>query len=683
MDLFTYFNRFTRELVLVLTGVWLLFNIGLANATSGSDAVREKKVNDFYVTSQKQGSEPLIKIPKIFQHAVKYEENQLVITDATKAISYKLRAEAPRYQLTQFTRPVTGNRQGLIFDFGDISGTLYFGLIEVKKSQHPQPVYFKKSTAITNGLAEVNVLQLSGKYDLSGWQQSGQGELGYRVLNDNGEIIFDGQLSFLYQAGLFRQNLSFIATPTVHNITPTSAVLAFETNVISMAEIRLNDRLVTRAGPDRRHEIMLQDLLPATEYHYVVDVADVADISVSGEQGNRMTNQRFSSFKTAPLPGSRQPFVFAYASDSRKGQGGGERDLYGINAYIMKKIMALSQAKDAVFLQFSGDLINGRSNNIDEQKLQYRNWLSSIAPFANQLPVYTTMGNHEGLFFTFEDGSKTGINIDRFPFATDSAEALFSDEFVLPKNGPLSEDGARYDPDLTHPGDFPPYQETVYSYQYDNVAMVVLNSNYLFSRSFKYWFSTREETGSLLGGGGLHGYIMDQQLSWLEQTLDDYQQNKDIDFIFVSQHTPVFPNGGHKSDDMWYYGSNTPRPHIQGKPLTRGIIEQRDRLLKLMDSHSKVFAILTGDEHNYARTLITPETRIHSPGTAPLQNLLSRPIWQINNGAAGAPYYAQETLPWSDNVVTFSMQHALVFIHVNGKSVHLEVLDPDTLSKVE
>ena len=42
------------------------------------------------------------------------------------------------------------------------------------------------------------------------------------------------------------------------------------------------------------------------------------------------------SFRTAPAPGTRKPFSFSYASDSRSGNGGGERDLWGANFYIMK-----------------------------------------------------------------------------------------------------------------------------------------------------------------------------------------------------------------------------------------------------------------------------------------------------------------------------------------------------------
>ncbi len=619
-----------------------------------------------------------VAIPKIFQHAIKYQQNKLVLADPEGDDIYPLRAEEPKYSLSQFSFAVTGTKQGLSFNFGNINGRLYYGLIDTANNPHALPVYFKKSLAITNGLVAVNIKQLSGKYDLSSWQKSGQGELGYRVLNELGEIIFDGQVAFIEHANGFNENLGFIKTPSVHNITNNSAVIAFESNFPATAIIRLNGHIVAEADLSRNHEILLENLTAAQSYQYQVEIK-------AQKPGSKLSyhNQSHSSFTTAEQPGARKPFIFAYASDSRKGQGSGERNIYGVNAYIMKKIMAVTLANKAKFLQFSGDMIDGRSNSIDEQRLQYRNWQHSIAPFTKQLPVYATMGNHEGLFHTFDDGSDVGINVDKFPFASESAEAVFAAEFVMPENGPISEDGASYDPDLTHNGDFPPYKETVYAYQYDNIAMVVLNSNYLFSQSYKYWFAKQGKAGSPLPGGGLHGYIMEQQLLWLAATLDKYQQDPNIDHIFVSQHTPLFPNGGHKSDDMWYEGSNIPRPSISGQAVASGIIEQRNKLLSLFNKHSKVFALLTGDEHNYARTLITPDSIIHNKKYQPAKNPLTRSLWQINNGAAGAPYYAQQKLPWSDGVLKFSTQHAVVLFHINGKQVQLEVIDPDTLARVE
>ena len=62
---------------------------------------------------------------------------------------------------------------------------------------------------------------------------------------------------------------------------------------------------------------------------------------------------------------------------------------------------------------------------------------------------------------------------------------------------------------------------------------------------------------------------------------------------------------------------------------------------------------------------------------------LTRTIYQINNGAAGAPYYAQEKTPWSGSVTGFTTQNALVLFHIDGDNIDMEVLNPDTLEKVD
>ena len=122
------------------------------------------------------------------------------------------------------------------------------------------------------------------------------------------------------------------------------------------------------------------------------------------------------------------------------------------------------------------------------------------------------MGNHEALVSIFHDGSSFGVQVDKFPFNTKSAEKIFADNFVNPKNGPESEDGSVYDP-KPNQMDFPSYSENVYFYTYDNVAMVVLNSN--------YWYapSTYEIPKT---GGNPHGYIMDNQLQWLSKTIEQF-----------------------------------------------------------------------------------------------------------------------------------------------------------------
>ena len=326
-------------------------------------------------------------------------------------------------------------------------------------------------------------------------------------------------------------------------------------------------------------------------------------------------------------------------------------------------------------MQFSGDLIDGYLTQPEAMHVQYANWKRAIQPFAHYFPVYISMGNHETLnrlFSSRDDG--VYVMLDRFPYQTESAERIFADNFVNPENGPVSEDGAAYDPqpDMQN---FPSYKENVFYYTYDNVGVVVLNSD--------YWYSPSTRSISQVGGG-LHGYIMDNQVEWLAGVLDDFEQNENIDHVFITQHTPFFPNGGHVGDDMWYRGNNSFRPYVAGTALEKGIIERRDELLDLLvNKSSKVIAILTGDEHNFARTEIGPETVIHPENYEPQKVSLSRTIYQINNGAAGAPYYAQEQTPWTPFVSGFTTQNALVLFNVNGKELTMEVFNPDTLEKFD
>ena len=96
-----------------------------------------------------------------------------------------------------------------------------------------------------------------------------------------------------------------------------------------------------------------------------------------------------------------------------------------------------------------------------------------------------------------------------------------------------------------------------------------------------------------------------------------------------------------------------------------------------------VFAILTGDEHNYCKTEIGANTPIYDSNWSKKKLKLNRTIYQINNGAAGAPYYAQEQTPWTPFTSNFTTQNALVFFHIEGSKIKMEVLNPDTLELVD
>ncbi len=559
--------------------------------------------------------------------------------------------------------PIATNK-GLKFDFKDegLNGTLYYGLINYNDSKHPIPVWFKKTAKIDSGKAKINILKrLSGKYDMTDWETKGKGTLAYRIANNKGEFMYEGIIGFLYSENTgFSIATTIVEGPFVNILKPREVTLSLDLNRSQQVTILVGDKAFTSTAK-KHHEIVLSGLEPDTRYDYTVDFIDA---------------KQSYSFKTAPLPGSRKPFVFAYASDSRAGQGGGERDMYGANFYVMRKISALAKFQEVAFMQFTGDMVNGYSINKEDINLQYANWKRSIEPYAHYFPVVAAMGNHEVLGHAFKNGKGRWLAfVPNFPFETASPSAVFASNFVNPHSDLISEDGAVYDPNPDKM-DFPPYDETVFYYTYDNVAVIVLNSNYFYTPTIQKNSKT---------GGNLHGYLMDNQLKWLEKTLETLENDTAIDHIFISHHTPIFPNGGHVKDDMYYNGDNSVRPTIAGKPVDKGILERRDEYLDLIVNKStKVVATMTGDEHNYNKVKITPDINIYPEDYSLPKLKRNRTLWQINNGSAGAPYYAQDrSTPWTEAVSGFTTQMALVLVYVEGKKVNVKVMNPDTLEIID
>lgn len=596
-----------------------------------------------------------VEIPKSYSNI--YSDEKGIYFQDNGARYYADKSE-PNYTLKQLFGNPKGTAEGVLLDFGNFKGQITYGLIPYGKAPHPLPV-FRFVKTLESGQVNINIKRdFRYPYDFVDWQKNQKLTIGYRLSDETGMVVYDGEVS-LKGSGPFIVAPAIYEGPFVNKLTDTSATLWFNTTLPVPIALEIDG--ATLSSPSgTHHEITVTNLSPNSKYAYSIEYDDF-------EQQYHLI--------TAPKPGSRLPFVFAYTSDSRHASGGGERKVYGANAYIMKKIAAVAYANKAAFVQFSGDLINGYLGTNDETQLQYTNWKKAVEPFWHYIPFQVGMGNHEALGYIFRDS--TGRNrgfVDKFPFNAASAEMAFASAFVNPVSSLQSEDGSRLDPDLKTI-DFPSYSENVFHYRYDNVAMVVLNSDYWYAPSLSRNANT---------SGGLHGYIMDNQLNWLEKTIMTLEADDTIDHIFVTQHTPVFPNGGHSRDDMWYSGNNEKRPFVAGKPVEKGIIERRDEYLDILINKSdKVLAVLTGDEHNYNRLKLTNKVTIY-PENYPHSKLdVSRPIYQINNGAAGAPYYAQERLPWSEHTKAFSVENAVCLFYVDGSGVKMRVVNPDTLNVID
>ena len=599
-----------------------------------------------------------IEIPKSYSNIFTDEFGKLYFEHPETGVKYYAE-DIPEFRYSEFQIDPVGYDMGMTFDFNapGFNGTIYYGLIKEDDVDFPQPVFFGKPAFIRDGKAMIPITDLRGKYDFTNWTETGNALLGYRIVYEDGSIIYDSRVRMKGKVP-FETNVTIIDGPYLNILKPNSAVISFTTNFETKASIEVNEEKF-KSKKSKHHEIELQNLKADTKYDYTIFIGDY---------------KRDLWFETPPVSGSRKPFTFAFASDSRAGKGGGERNMYGANFYIAKKMAALALQQDADFVQFTGDMINGYSTDRQYNLLQYQNFKRAIEPFAHRIPFVIAMGNHEALTYNFMNGEKLLASIDKFPWEIESAEAVFSEVVVNPVSGLKSEDGSKYDPD-PKTIDFPSYDESVFYYTYDNVAMVVMNSD--------YWYAPRSKMVKFTSGN-IHGYIMDNQLEWMKNTIQKLENDDDIDHIFVTVHTPAFPNGGHSKDDMWYGGNNEMRPYIAGQPVEKGIIERRDELLDIMINQSKkTVALLCGDEHNYNRMRITDGMSMYPPGWPHEKLKISRTFWQLTNGAAGAPYYAQEQLIWSDNVEIFSTQYALIFFNVDGKKIKIKVLNPDTLELIE
>ncbi|MBE0642152.1 MAG: fibronectin type III domain-containing protein, partial [Bacteroidales bacterium] len=262
-------------------------------------------------------------VPTVHSNIIGGAELSLKLPDGRLAPEAAYTAPASMRMLA--SRPV-GTEDGISFDFGPgVNGTLYYGLVDHVTAKYPQKVFFKQSAKVKDGKASVKLRSMGGKYDLTGWEETGRMVLGYRLIREDGQILFDNRVNITGK-GPFQVAPTIIRGPAVFLTGPDAVTLTLVTDIPAVVRIRVNGKEYATSGITTTNEL-IEGLQPSTAYEYTVE-----------HDGYSRTH----SFSTAPLPGSRKPFSFAYASDSRNANGGGERNIHGANSYIMKKIAALA-----------------------------------------------------------------------------------------------------------------------------------------------------------------------------------------------------------------------------------------------------------------------------------------------------------------------------------------------------
>jgi hypothetical protein len=614
-----------------------------------------------------------------------------------------------------------GDENGLVFDFSGIrqlldgtkiepndtfGGTMYLGPYPFEGSE---TTYSYKRFRMAISLNKNNTFLpvgefLSGYRNSEDWQTEGMLAVRLELYLDNGQMVrylglYDTFLHFKKVMGTdgkinYIKSTTITDGPSVNLITsddPTSLVIAFKTDRPVIGKVQLKDGSEFKESKAvTQHEIKVSGLKPGMEYAYRVAYEDY--------------KTKFYRLITAPKPGDSD-VIFAYSGDSRAGVGGGAHNLMGVNYLTMERLANLAYRKDARFFIFGGDLINGYTSNPNDFATQVMGWKQATAGFRNHRPIYSCIGNHESLLRAFL--SKTGRHLvmDRWPYDTESTEALFARELVQPENGPIASDPRR-----------PSYKENVYSFQYGPVRFISFNNNYWVTRNLE------KREGSWRTGGAPEGYILQDQMQWIQKELDKAEQDPTVKYIVMYAQEPVFPNGGHVSDSMWYSGSNTIRAYTLNEetqklqPEKLGILEVRNQLISMIAANKKVAAVLGADEHAYHKVLIDKNVPIGVPalddndssgrvckedGTCSSLKTLKYPTWYLVSGGAGAPYYSKEKTPWNhywDNYkgtypnhsslngpFYFSSQENMFLFNTKGGKLSLVVMNPygDVIDRID
>ena len=332
-------------------------------------------------------------------------------------------------------------------------------------------------------------------YDITGVRDRGRGVVAFRIEmfdadrsamhTEDGRMAFQCNPDCKADEPTFERLPTIVLGPFVDQVTTDSAIISFETDVITHAAVQVKSasglvQLVRSSTVGRRHEILLDGLKAGTAYRY-------AALAVDGL--SEVVDVPYGTFRTAEAAPKR--VRFAVMSDSRSAPGGGGRYYNGVNRRVLEGLMQQAVLQDVDFVVFSGDLIDGYVTVPSEFRRQLRAWMESVAPFHMHVPIYELMGNHE----IVGDAWSEGWMVDR-PGALNS-EALFAEAVVNPKNGPAAGEGK------------PTYAEAVYSFDFGSAHFAAVNSN--------HWHRNRfdREDHPGLPRGEREGTVSDAQLEWL------------------------------------------------------------------------------------------------------------------------------------------------------------------------
>ncbi len=421
-----------------------------------------------------------------------------------------------------------GNSTGLLLDLGDTNlyGEVCSGPypFEAGEADYDYPRH-RLMTPIEQGKGVVSLLKMhKPKYDANDWSTATPDQILTHMVHYRMNLyraipgktpehlgFYDARAAFAREEnGGFVKKCTLVEGPfiSLHSGQPDQVTVCWRTDEKVHGQVYLAPVLGTTkpgkgvrcGGFDLRVGDWIKFSSSKTAFEHRVEVSGLKPLGdyiyrVECTFDDQVTRTIPYRFKAAPPTDFRGRVSFGFASDSREGVLPGEQKYMGINYATLSRLAQDAARRDAHFFLFGGDLVNGYTSSRDDFSLQLRAWKQAMAGFWRSRPVWTAMGNHEALLNVFRDSDGSPVGLDKWPYATHSAEAVFNAEFINPQNGPEPANPAR-----------PTYKGNVYHVQYGPILAIAFNNN--------YWWTSNDRCKKY--GGCPEGYMMTDQIEWIE-----------------------------------------------------------------------------------------------------------------------------------------------------------------------
>ncbi|MBN2669889.1 MAG: hypothetical protein JXR60_11770 [Bacteroidales bacterium] len=399
----------------------------------------------------------------------------------------------------------TGN--GIQFSFLDEK---FSGAIKVGYRSQKNPLFidwYEKEFNIFKGKANINLETIRQSWLGITRLHFNEDELIIMVLDRDSSILYIGNLAYQYK-GFYKVKPTLIGSLNVRFFND-SLRIDYKTFPEVFTEIQVGTRHFQEIQADTDHKFQIP-IEPN-------ELIDSVGLKING---------RWQYYQLKFFDNNSSVWSFSLANSNFR------NDVmpYWTDSLLFNSLNYSVKNKDK-FCLIVGSKSDSTSSQLQNKQLQYYQFQNYISPFTVGLQCYYTMGENDRLFQTYNFDSLGRLNLDKFPFATESSEAVFLDAFNMPYNGPMADDSI-----LNSKKNWPPYKGSTYWFKQNNVAIVVLNP---------FHFSSENNTAYFFSGNQLK-HIDRQQLLWLEKTMKTIDIDSAIQHVFIVSERDVY------SDSTFY-----------------------------------------------------------------------------------------------------------------------------------